>query len=241
MGTKGRVQPRSSDGGGYWRWLNVDYGTSCDGHIAGDLHVVPVHPGRPSVVCVRALTHNRDECPLCKPGTDVKDLGYQPVYRDDNVPCVLTVHPHQFESLDAMPFGRAIRWSRRSGDDAESTFVVGRMSAPDYKSVIPARMVPQSITIAIARYWKRSDLLPALLRWFGDDKPATVPPAALPVAEPEPAPAPPKRGRGRSSSRQGIIDVTGEDPGSVISDVARAMLERVKSQEKRAEKNGKHG
>lgn len=240
MGVKGKIAPRESDGGGYWRWLRVDYGTTCTGWIAGDLHVIPVHPGRPSVVCEDALTGMPGACPLCKSQSDVRDLGYQPVYRDDNVPCVLTLHPHQFEQVSGYAWGVPVLWGRRSGDDAESTYVQPRLTAAGYTTTLPSRRQPADITIAICRYWKRPDLLPALLRWFGRD----TQPAQVPVTAPVPVRAvtvkPTTATRPKTSVRQAIKDITGEDPGELLSATAKAMLAKAKARERQQQPNGVH-
>lgn len=237
MGTKGRKTARESDGGGYWRWLSVEYGTTGEGWIAGDLHIVPVHPGRPSVVCVDALQGTKGECPLCGPATDVQDLGYQPVFRDDNVPCVLTIHQHQFEMVEGFSHGTPIKWGRRGGDEAESVYVFPRLTARHYETTLPSRRRPADITIAICRYWKRPELLPVLARWFNAGP--VIPPAA-----PEPVkvitPIPPRvrdrMGPARGGRKATLSDVTDEPAADLIGEAARAMLSRVKARE--AEKNG---
>lgn len=240
MGVRGKISPRESDGGGYWRWLRVDAGTTAVGWIAGDLHIIPVHPGRPSVVCENELAGVTNACPLCKPGSDVRDLGYQPVYREDNVPCVLTLHPHQFEMVSGFAWGVPVKWGRRGGDDAESVYVEPRLTAPGYTTTLAARRQPADITIAMCRYWKRPDLLPALLRWFAQAQPAAARTGpALAVAEPVTV----KVTTPRAVSvplRKVVKEITGEDMPDLISETAKRMLARTKAREREKQPNGVH-
>lgn len=239
MASKGRKTARESDGGGYWRWLRVDYGTTGEGWIAGPLHIVPVHPGKPSVVCEDALCDTKGQCPHCGPKTDVQDLGYQPVYRDDNIPCVLTLHQHQFELVEGYNLGVPIKWGRRGGDDAESVYVVPRLQAPHYQTTLAVRRQPADITIAICRYWKRPDLLPSLLRHFGQCEPVRVPVRVGdgPPATVTPATVAPKP-RAAMGKKARFENAAGAPMETVVTDVMKNTLARVKARE--AELNGKH-
>lgn len=239
MGCRGRHHDKTSDGGGYWRWLKPRPGNEGRGWIAGDIHIYPAHMGRPSVVCEEKLTRGRIKCPMCEHGMAVRDLGYLPVYADNGMPCVLIVHEYSFDIIGKIPFRAPVSWARGDEDEADPVTVTPRLSGGKYESTVPSRLVPQDITIAIARYWKRPDLLPDLVRWFRDPSPAgdDKPPAELVAIRDQQAAKQPSRGG--TSSRKGVEAVTGEPLQPLLTDAMRAMLARNKQAVGSGERNGK--
>lgn len=241
VGTRGRHPREGGDGGGYWRWVKVRGGREETGWVCGDLRVYPAHMGDPSVVCTHTLTGGRVKCRWCASRRPVRDLGYLPIYRSDYVPCVLIVHEHLFDGLDRLRHLCPIIYGRAEGDEAEPLYVRPHMAGGQFHSSTPARLARQDITIAIARYWKRPDLLADLVRWFGPEA-VTAP---VPPAEPEPsraAAAPPAEpSRQPSRHRERLVGEDGNPLDSVITEAQRAMLARNRAAANRPSANGEHG
>ena len=239
MAVKGRHPREGGDGGGYWKWTKVFPGRECDGWIAGDIHVFPAHMGRPSVVCERTLTHGRLPCSFCSQKLPVRDLGYLPVYRHDGLPCVLHIHEYAFDTVGLIRFRDPIVWTRGDDDDGEAVVVKPRLRGGRWESSIAARMLPQDITVAMVRYWKRRHLLPDLVRWINGvtDKSDESPPAELSrIAKEQQAQ---REQRGKTTSRDAIEQVTGERLPPLIGDPAREMLRRNREAAAAVERNGK--
>lgn len=210
------------------------------GWIAGDIHAFPAHLGKPSHVCEKTLGVRDAECPKCKKGAPVNLVGYLPVYRDDNKPCVLVLHEHTFDQIGTLPHLCPVQWGRRKAEQNEPVWVRRMMKGPTYKTSLPERLRPQDLVFPMVRYWRRRDLFVHLARWMGV---ASAVKAAMVVEEPvavsEVSEARPFE-RPKTTARQAIKAVTGEDPGELLSQTAKNMLRRAREREQAAEVNGVH-
>lgn len=240
MGIRGKTPRKGGDGGGYWRWLKVRPGQTGEGWIAGDIHAYPAHMGRPSIVCEKTLTCGRNPCHLCGTKACDRDLGYLPIYRADNVPCVLIIHEYSFDQVSRLPFLTHISYGRLGDDDAEAVFVQPVLRPVKYETSLPERRKPQDISVATARYWRRPDLLPDLVKWFrGEVTIDESPPAELVnrVAEHR---AQQSAGAG-GHKREPLVGVDGNPLPPLLSDVTKEVLRKNRLAAKNPPPNGVHG
>lgn len=184
--------------------------------------------GKPSTVCEETLTEGRIRCHLCGQSAPVRELGYMPVYRSDNITCVLILHEYTFEQVGRLPFLSNVSWGRREDDVAEAVFVQPMLRPVKYETTLKARLRPQDITIAIARYWRRPDLLPDLVKWFGSDVQQLAP--GVPAELAARVTANRKREASPPDGRSGVTlaELTGEVLQPLIGKNAREMLRRNK-------------
>ena len=86
------------------------------GWLAGDVHVLEMHVGRgKSRPCEQVLLGAGHQCPGCKEGRIVEEIGWVPLRREDGRPVAVLIRKATIPFVAQLEKGGAVYWGRADG------------------------------------------------------------------------------------------------------------------------------
>lgn len=153
-----RKQPRGTKSpASCWTWTHLKTGGVLNGHLAGPVEWIVTHWHYRSLPCYTDVTDKRLECPHCKAGHRMGELGYVPIYREDGRPCVVGIPSYNAAGLHGVGLGEAVKAFR--GKERGDPIVVMRNKGVPNISVGPEGSRPVAdIREWLVRLWRDETL-----------------------------------------------------------------------------------